>query len=158
MNGNGVEEDATNGSRSAQAAADAASRVSEIISRAGSGSAFDGQSLGVGGLDDVLAQIKRRIWTPLAAPPQLLKGACVPEPMVDSLRYGLEQTMFLTIHLIALQPLFFLSSFLGNTFRSQNWESLRLAGCCFTENRDAERVSWPRRSGRCSLPSDRSPS
>jgi Ulp1 family protease len=51
-----------------------ASRVSEMIARAGSGNAFDGQSLGIGGLDDVLIEIKRRIWTPLAAPPQLLKG------------------------------------------------------------------------------------
>ena len=56
------------------AATAAASRVSDIIAKAGSGVAFDGQTLGVGGLDDVLVQIKRRIWTPLAAPPQLLKG------------------------------------------------------------------------------------
>jgi hypothetical protein len=53
---------------------EAASRVSEIIARAGSGDAFDGQSLGIGGLDEVLVEIKRRIWTPLAAPPQLLEG------------------------------------------------------------------------------------
>jgi hypothetical protein len=52
----------------------ASARVSEMIARAGSGNAFDGQTLGVGGLDDVLVEIKRRIWTPLAAPPQLLKG------------------------------------------------------------------------------------
>jgi hypothetical protein len=52
----------------------AAARVSEIIAKAGSGVAFEGQTLGVGGLDDVLVQIKRRIWTPLAAPPQLLNG------------------------------------------------------------------------------------
>lgn len=52
----------------------ASARVSEMIARAGSGDAFDGQSLGIGGLDDVLVEIKRRIWTPLAAPPQLLKG------------------------------------------------------------------------------------
>lgn len=54
--------------------AEAAARVSKIIATAGSGAAFEGQTLGVGGLDDVLVQIKRRIWTPLAAPPQLLKG------------------------------------------------------------------------------------
>lgn len=69
----------TNGSMSAtapsaEAAAKAASRVSKVLSQAGSGLAFEGQTLGVGGLDDVLVQIKRRIWTPLAAPPQLLKG------------------------------------------------------------------------------------
>ncbi len=54
--------------------AEATARVSKIIATAGSGEAFEGQTLGVGGLDDVLLQVKRRIWTPLAAPPQLLKG------------------------------------------------------------------------------------
>jgi hypothetical protein len=52
----------------------ASARVSEMIAKAGSGTAFEGQTLGIGGLDDVLTEIKRRIWTPLAAPPQLLKG------------------------------------------------------------------------------------
>ena len=56
------------------ASAEATARVSKIIATAGSGEAFEGQTLGVGGLDDVLLQVKRRIWTPLAAPPQLLKG------------------------------------------------------------------------------------
>ena len=55
----------------------AASRVSDIIAEAGSGMGFDGTTLGVGGLDDVLGEIKTRIWTPLAAPPQLLKGKSV---------------------------------------------------------------------------------
>lgn len=59
---------------SIEATTAAESRVSELIAKAGSGVAFEGQTLGVGGLDDVLEQIKRRIWTPLAAPPQLLKG------------------------------------------------------------------------------------
>jgi hypothetical protein len=53
---------------------EASARVSEIIARAGSGDAFEGQALGIGGLDDVLVEIKRRIWTPLAAPPKLLEG------------------------------------------------------------------------------------
>ncbi len=57
--------------------AEAAARVSKIIATAGAGEAFEGQTLGVGGLDDVLMQVKRRIWTPLAAPPQLLKGNAV---------------------------------------------------------------------------------
>ena len=57
------------------AAEAAASKVSDIIAAAGSGSNFNGTSLGVGGLEDVLEEIKTRIWTPLAAPPQLLKGA-----------------------------------------------------------------------------------
>ena len=49
-------------------------QVSKILAKAGTSDAFNGQNLGVGGLDDVLVQIKRRIWTPLAAPPQLLQG------------------------------------------------------------------------------------
>ena len=48
-------------------------RTSEIVAQAGAGSAFQGKTLGIGGLDDVLSQIKRRVWTPLAAPPSLLK-------------------------------------------------------------------------------------
>ena len=52
----------------------AASRVADIIAKAGSGIAFEGTSLGVGGLDHVLEEVKTRIWTPLAAPPKLLKG------------------------------------------------------------------------------------
>jgi len=70
---NGSVPNVNQGASSANAKA-AASRVSEIIAKAGSGVAFEGQNLGVGGLDDVLVQIKRRIWTPLAAPPQLLNG------------------------------------------------------------------------------------
>ena len=67
--------------------AEAASRVSKIIAEAGSGVAFEGQTLGVGGLDDVLAQIKRRIWTPLAAPPQLLQELGI-QPARGLLLYG----------------------------------------------------------------------
>jgi hypothetical protein len=33
---------------------------------------FDGESLGIGGLN-VLAQIKRRVWDPASRPPQLLE-------------------------------------------------------------------------------------
>ena len=44
----------------------AAAVTSEIIAKAGAGKAFEGQNLGIGGLDDVLSQIKRRIWVPLA--------------------------------------------------------------------------------------------
>ncbi len=44
----------------------AAAQTSEIIAKAGAGTAFEGQNLGIGGLDDVLSQIKRRIWVPLA--------------------------------------------------------------------------------------------
>jgi hypothetical protein len=65
----------------------AASRVSEFVARAGAGSSFDGESLGIGGLNDVLAQIKRRVWTPLAAPPQLLKELGI-HPVRGLLLYG----------------------------------------------------------------------
>jgi len=65
----------------------AASRVSDIIAKAGSGIGFDGTALGVGGLDDVLGEIKTRIWTPLAAPPQLLKELGI-KPTRGLLLYG----------------------------------------------------------------------
>jgi SpoVK/Ycf46/Vps4 family AAA+-type ATPase len=42
----------------------------ELIALAGP--KFDGDLLGVGGLDDVIAEIKRRVWTPLAAPPSVM--------------------------------------------------------------------------------------
>ncbi|KAL3914694.1 MAG: hypothetical protein SGILL_006001, partial [Bacillariaceae sp.] len=66
---------------------EASARVSEIIARAGSGDAFEGQALGIGGLDDVLVEIKRRIWTPLAAPPKLLEELGI-HPVRGLLLYG----------------------------------------------------------------------
>lgn len=63
-------------------------KSSEIVAKAGAGSAFEGGSLGIGGLDDVLAQIKRRIWVPLAAPPSLLKELGI-NPVRGLLLYGL---------------------------------------------------------------------
>jgi ATP-dependent 26S proteasome regulatory subunit len=65
----------------------AASRVSELIAKAGAGSSFEGETLGIGGLDDVLAQVKRRVWTPLAAPPQLLEELGI-HPVRGLLLYG----------------------------------------------------------------------
>lgn len=65
----------------------ASNKVSEIIARAGGDSAFEGPSLGIGGLDDVLAQVKRRVWTPLAAPPQLLNELGI-TPVRGLLLYG----------------------------------------------------------------------
>lgn len=41
----------------------------------------------IGGLDDVLSQIKRRIWTPLAAPPPLLRELGI-HPVRGLLLYG----------------------------------------------------------------------
>lgn len=66
---------------------EASNRVSEMIATAGAGSSFAGESLGIGGLDDVLAQVKRRVWTPLAAPPQLLKELGI-HPVRGLLLYG----------------------------------------------------------------------
>ena len=43
--------------------------------------------MGIGGLDDVLAQVKRRIWVPLAAPPSLLHELGI-NPVRGLLLYG----------------------------------------------------------------------
>ena len=66
---------------------DAATKSSQLVAQAGSGQAFLGETLGVGGLDQVLAEVKRRIWVPLAAPPQLLKELGI-HPVRGLLLYG----------------------------------------------------------------------
>lgn len=66
---------------------EAITKTSELVARAGAGSAFEGQTLGIGGLDDVLSQVKRRIWVPLAAPPSLLKELGI-NPVRGLLLYG----------------------------------------------------------------------
>lgn len=71
----------------ARAARRASQKHSELIARAGSGDAFVGSNLGVGGLDDVLAQIQRRVWVPLAAPPSLLAELGI-QPVRGLLLYG----------------------------------------------------------------------
>ena len=55
----------------------AAAKTSEIVAKAGAGKAFEGQSLGIGGLDDVLGQIKRRIWVPLAGKMNVYVHLCL---------------------------------------------------------------------------------
>jgi ATP-dependent 26S proteasome regulatory subunit len=65
----------------------AATRVSSLVATAGAGTSFDGETLGIGGLDDVLAQVKRRVWIPLAAPPQLLSELGI-HPVRGLLLYG----------------------------------------------------------------------
>jgi ATPase family associated with various cellular activities (AAA) len=65
----------------------ASHRVSELVARAGARSAFEGQALGIGGLDAVLSQIKRRVWIPLAAPPLLLDELGI-TPVRGLLLYG----------------------------------------------------------------------
>jgi len=65
----------------------ASEKNSELIAKAGSGGAFLGSALGVGGLDDVLSQIQRRVWIPLAAPPTLLNELGI-QPVRGLLLYG----------------------------------------------------------------------
>lgn len=57
----------------------------ELIALAGP--KFDGDLLGVGGLDDVIAEIKRRVWTPLAAPPSVLNELGI-SPVRGLMLYG----------------------------------------------------------------------
>jgi SpoVK/Ycf46/Vps4 family AAA+-type ATPase len=64
---------------------DAQLRTSELVAK--SGSNFEGEMMGIGGLDDVLAQVKRRIWIPLAAPPVLLQELGI-SPVRGLLLYG----------------------------------------------------------------------
>mmetsp|Transcript_22171 Transcript_22171/g.30867 ORF Transcript_22171/g.30867 Transcript_22171/m.30867 type:complete len:679 (+) Transcript_22171:88-2124(+) len=65
-----------------------ATRISaELVASAGAGSAFEGETLGIGGLDEVLAEVKRRIWVPLAAPPELLDELGI-NPVRGLLLYG----------------------------------------------------------------------
>mmetsp|Transcript_12263 Transcript_12263/g.22979 ORF Transcript_12263/g.22979 Transcript_12263/m.22979 type:complete len:657 (+) Transcript_12263:124-2094(+) len=80
---NNVDESSHGGDELALAEA----KSSEIVARAGSGSAFEGGTLGIGGLDEVLAQVKRRVWVPLAAPPSLLKELGI-NPVRGLLLYG----------------------------------------------------------------------
>eukprot|EP00592_Proboscia_alata_P010891 CAMPEP_0194364392 /NCGR_PEP_ID=MMETSP0174-20130528/12321_1 /TAXON_ID=216777 /ORGANISM="Proboscia alata, Strain PI-D3" /LENGTH=145 /DNA_ID=CAMNT_0039138407 /DNA_START=36 /DNA_END=471 /DNA_ORIENTATION=- len=66
----------------------AASKLSTLTARtSASPSSFTGSSLGIGGLDPILSQIKRRIWTPLAAPPHLLAELGI-SPSRGLLLYG----------------------------------------------------------------------
>mmetsp|Transcript_7398 Transcript_7398/g.17665 ORF Transcript_7398/g.17665 Transcript_7398/m.17665 type:complete len:585 (-) Transcript_7398:150-1904(-) len=89
MEGNGSSEPQEDQSISVEPAVyeSAANRVSELIAKAGAGSQFEGESLGIGGLDDVLAKVKRRVWIPLAAPPTLLQDLGI-HPVRGLLLYG----------------------------------------------------------------------
>ncbi len=66
----------------------AATKVSGLVARSGAGSSFEGETLGIGGLDDVLSQVKRRIWIPLAAGPILLAELGI-NPVRGLLLYGM---------------------------------------------------------------------
>lgn len=65
----------------------AITKVSRYIATAGAGNAFTSQVTGIGGLDDVLAQVRRRVWIPLAAPPQVLTELGI-HPIRGLLLYG----------------------------------------------------------------------
>ena len=86
-NGSDVEAHPEAFSLDAKASEVAANKVSELVAKAGAGSSFDGEAMGIGGLNDVLAQVKRRVWTPLAAPPQLLEELGI-HPVRGLLLYG----------------------------------------------------------------------
>lgn len=65
---------------------DVEAHVSAIIAKTGA-SNFNGTALGIGGLDDVLSEIRRRIWIPLAAPPKVLRELGI-TPVRGLLMYG----------------------------------------------------------------------
>ena len=73
--------------RAQEAGLAASTKMSELVAKAGAGDAFEGEKLGIGGLDDVLAQVKRRVWIPLAAPPVLLQELGI-RPVRGLLLYG----------------------------------------------------------------------
>lgn len=79
----------------------ASRKMSELVAKAGSGDAFEGERLGIGGLDDVLAQVKRRVWTPLAVPPQLLNELGI-HPVRGLLLYGRPGCVSLALLLLFL--------------------------------------------------------
>ena len=66
---------------------DAATLAAELVAMAGKGGNFKGETMGIGGLDQVLSEIKRRIWVPLAAPPALLTELGI-SPVRGLLLYG----------------------------------------------------------------------
>jgi ATP-dependent 26S proteasome regulatory subunit len=67
-------------------AATAAELVSELVAQAGA-NLGNASVMGIGGLDDVLNEVKRRVWIPLAAPPRLLKELGI-RPIRGLLLYG----------------------------------------------------------------------
>jgi hypothetical protein len=67
-------------------AATAAELVSELVAQAGA-NLGNASVMGIGGLDEVLNEVKRRVWIPLAAPPRLLKELGI-RPIRGLLLYG----------------------------------------------------------------------
>jgi ATPase family associated with various cellular activities (AAA)/AAA+ lid domain len=67
----------------------AMNRVSALMASASinNGMKFDGSSFGIGGLDDILQQIQRRIYIPIVAPPKLLQQLGI-TPVRGMLLYG----------------------------------------------------------------------
>jgi hypothetical protein len=68
-----------------QPTAAAAEQVAEWVAR--SAPIFSGEAMGIGGLEDVVNTLKRRVWIPLAAPPQLLHELGI-VPVRGVLLYG----------------------------------------------------------------------
>jgi len=66
---------------------EAATFASNVIARSGSETSFMGARLGIGGLDEILLEIKRRVWIPLAAPPSLLQELGI-QPVRGLLLFG----------------------------------------------------------------------
>jgi hypothetical protein len=82
--------------------------VSELVAKAGA-SFQDSSSMGIGGLDGVLAEVKRRVWIPLAAPPRLLKELGI-SPIRGLLLYGKPGTIIKNVVPLLLSVVVFLRS------------------------------------------------
>lgn len=81
------DENDNNNNASQELLQDAATKSAELVALAGKGGKFEGEGMGIGGLDEVLSEIKRRIWVPLAAPPTLLNELGI-SPVRGLLLYG----------------------------------------------------------------------
>lgn len=87
MNDNQSVDNTDDNDVSQQSLQDAAVKSAELVALAGNRGTFEGEQMGIGGLDEVLGEIKRRIWVPLAAPPTLLNELGI-SPVRGLLLYG----------------------------------------------------------------------
>mmetsp|Transcript_291 Transcript_291/g.471 ORF Transcript_291/g.471 Transcript_291/m.471 type:complete len:677 (+) Transcript_291:91-2121(+) len=87
LGGGGDDQSTSYADANDEAVATATRKSAELVASAGAGSAFEGETLGIGGLDEVLSEVKRRIWVPLAAPPELLYELGI-NPVRGLLLYG----------------------------------------------------------------------
>lgn len=86
-NESNIDNNNNNNNNAALLQQEAATKSAELVAMAGKGGKFEGETMGIGGLDDVLGEIKRRIWVPLAAPPTLLQELGI-SPVRGLLLYG----------------------------------------------------------------------